>query len=283
MCIKKSVDSNDDLVTSSDASDQGTEVLFQCHVSKGRLLFRLSWLLLVLIIALGLIVLIISPPDDPTEVAAMSLLVFPLARECVRRYKIARDRLGFVEITKRQFPEVFSIVEALLQDAGVEDKPKIFMLTNPAIDPCTINPGLQESIFLGSDFFAGCKDKGSVDALRFMLAHQVGHFVAGHNKKWNIWVSSAIMAVPLLKTVFIRNLEFTADIWAATKFPTGARAGLALCAVGKDNFDSVDLRELVESHVNGIGFLSKLARWVTPTVSASERIKMLDKLELLAD
>lgn len=280
---KKTIESNNDVVTGTAMSHQEPKDLFQSYVSKGRFLFRLSLLLLVMIIALGFIGLFLSPPNDPAEVAALSLLFFPLTSECVRRYKVARDRLGFVEITEKQFLEVFSMVEDLLLDAGLEVRPKIFMLTNPAIDPCSINPGLRESIVLGSDFFAGCKEKGNVDALRFMLAHQVGHFVAGHNKTWNIWISSAIMGIPFLKTVFIRNLEFTADIWAAIKFPRGASVGLALCTVGKDNFDLVDSKELVASHVNGIGFLGKLARWITSTVPAPERMKVLGKNELLAD
>ncbi|MDO4760676.1 MAG: hypothetical protein Q4A31_01985 [Corynebacterium sp.] len=251
---------------------------FKSYLMRCKVQIAISFALTLIIVFVGFALFFFSRPDEALEYGAFSLLFFPFVRELIRRYRLAQDRLGLVEITEAQFPKIYYMVEELVAEAGLEKMPPIYLTSKPSVDPCTVNPGLRKAIIIGTDFVSGCEQYDAPEALRFMLAHHVGHFVAGHNKNMNIWVSAASMSIPVFRTLLVRSLEFTADYWAATRYPVGAQQALALCATGRDNFVHVNCDELVRNHETKIGKLSKIARWETYSLPAPERLAHVHKI-----
>lgn len=244
---------------------------------RGRGLLGASALLSLVLLGLAVLALAISPPDEPLLQVAASALLFPFASVVVHRYKRAAERLHLTVISREQFPEVHQIVEGLCREAGVQGTPAVFLSRDPAVDPCTSSPGLRPYLVLGSDFLAGCRENDTPEALRFMLAHQVGHLALHHHTRRWLWLSTAILGTPVLRTIFLRHLELHADLWAVRAAPEGADGALALCAVGKDNFPNVRRGEQMRHWRHQRAALSQAARWTGEQVPAAERITRLDR------
>lgn len=150
------------------------------------------------------------------------------------------------------------------------------------MDPCTTNTGLRSEIVLGTDFLAGSRENNTPEAIRYILAHQIGHFVAHHNtKRWIVGTAGAL-SIPCFKTAMIRNLEFTADAYAAKVAPDGAVDALALCATGKDNYPYVNphVQPKIKRHRSGIMGLA--AKWTANEVPPPDRLWRLESDGLLA-
>ncbi|WP_336250962.1 hypothetical protein, partial [Stomatohabitans albus] len=208
-------------------------------------------------------------------------IAFPFGSFLLHRYKVAKARLNYVGITADQYPEVFRLANELCAQAGISPTPPIFLIRDPSVDPCTLNPGLRNAIVLGTDFLAGSRENNTPNAVRFMLAHQIGHFVANHHKKRWLLFSAAAMGMLGTKTLIIRNLEFTADAYAATVVPEGTIDALALCAVGKDNYPYVNPDEQNRVARMNQGLMGFLAKWSADQVPPPERLRRLDTDGLL--
>lgn len=242
---------------------------------RSQALLVLSALLSCLLVAAAALVIVIDPLDEPLLRAAASAFFFPFAAVILHRYKAAADRMHLAPITRNQLPEVHRILEELCREAGLSRTPRLFLTKDPSIDPCTMTPGLRPHLVLGTDFLAGCRENGTPEALRFMLAHQVGHMVLNHHTRRWLWLSTAILGTPVLRGVFIRLLEFNADLWAARAVPEGAERALALCAVGKDNYPYLHGGEQAEHWERRRDALGQLAYLWATQVPAAERVSRL--------
>ena len=258
-------------------ADRALDEALAAYSRRGRMLLVVSALLSLVLLGLAVLVLAVDPPDEPMLQVAASALLFPFASVAVHRYKRAAERLHLTVISREQFPEVHRIVEGLCREAGIEGMPAVFLSKDPAVDPCTSAPGLRPHLLLGSDVLAGCQENDTPEALRFMLAHQVGHLALHHHTRRWLWLSTAILGTPALRTVFLRLLELHADLWAVRAAPEGADGALALCAVGKDNYLGVQRGEQMRHWRRQRAVLSQAARWTGEQVPAAERITRLDR------
>lgn len=247
------------------------------QVRHGRALLVLSALLSCALLAAAVLVVAVSPADEPLVQLAASAFFFPFAAVVLHRYRMAADRMQLAPINSTQLPEVHQVLEELCQEAGLSRTPRLFLTRDPGVDPCTVTPGLRPHLVLGTDFLAGCRENSTPEALRFMLAHQVGHVVLGHHTRRWVWLSTAILGTPVLKGVFIRRLERSADLWAARAVPEGAERALALCAVGKDNYPYLRGQEQIRHWEHRRDLMGHLAHLSATQVSASERLSRLHR------
>lgn len=241
-----------------------------------------SVLLTVFLGALALIAFWVDPEDNEIVSMAWSLLVLPYGAFFFHRYKIAQDRLNYVAITPEQYPEIYQVANELCVQAELASTPPIYLVKDPSVDPCVGNPGMREMLLLGTDFLAGCRENNTPDAVRFMLAHQIGHIVAGHHRR--IWVplTAAAMGTIGFKTVLMRNMEFTADRYAAAVAGPGAVDALALCAVGKDNYPYVDPAVQTRHTRRHLGLMGMIAKATTNEVPPPDRLAHLRTAGVLA-
>lgn len=242
----------------------------------GVFLLIMSGTLTILLILSVIYLLILNVTDLAPVPGLDAAALLPFGGFMLHRYKVAQARQKYVSITKKQYPEVFRIAEQLAKQAGLPKTPPVFLVRDPAVDPCTLNPGLRSSLVLGSDFLAGCRENNTPDAIRFMLAHQIGHMVAGHHKPHWVFLTATTMGTVGLKTIIVRNLEFTADAYAAKVSPDGAVDALALCATGKDNYPYVNPKEETRFSGNTFGIMPFIAKWTLADVSPLDRLKRLD-------
>lgn len=269
---------------SSTLSEQHLRLLSK-YRRHGWYLQILSVSIATLLICAALTLIIVMPNDSSILTYAGTLLFFPLIMAVRHRYKVAQDRLTYVPVTPQQFPHIYALVVEYAQQAGLPRIPQVAITSDPAINPCSRTQGMHPVIVLGTDFVAGCRENNTPEALRFMIAHQIGHAKFGHHSRWWQVCSTGIMSIFGLETLFVRHLEFTADAWAALQAPEGIMTGLGLCAVGKDNYPYLHVSPRIRhTHINyRRGIFGFLAKWSAPVVLISDRIRQLVTTGLLED
>lgn len=247
------------------------------HHNTGIVFLIVSAVMLVILTCISVYFFIINPLDDNALVVFISAISFPFVAVFWQRYHAAKSVYQNTPITAEQFPEIHSIIVELSQQAGLEQVPPASLTKDPALNPCSTNPGIRRGIIIGVEAVAGCREQNTPEALRFLIAHQIGHFVAGHHtKRWNI-LSAPCMGTLGLRTLVTRHLEFTADAYATQLCCDGAHQGLALLAIGKDNFAYVDRDIQIRAASSQKSWLSHIARWTVTEVAPTERVWRLQK------
>ncbi|MCS4484778.1 hypothetical protein NXS08_04710 [Gleimia sp. 6138-11-ORH1] len=240
-----------------------------------------SALLLILLLISSFILLLWFPLDQDIFNMALTILYFPIGLVLFHRLKLAKLRLNLVPISPQQLPEVYEIVVEVCQQAGLKKIPSVYLSNDLEVDPCVQTPGLRKSIVISSDFLAGCRENQTPEALRFMVAHQVGHFVFNHHRNYWLIFSATGFATPGFGMAMAKNLEYSADAWAAQQIPAGAFRALTLCAVGKDNFPYLNPAEDFSEKLYSPGIFGFIARWTTVRVPVRNRLRALKKVGLL--
>ncbi|EEH64485.1 hypothetical protein HMPREF0044_0222 [Gleimia coleocanis DSM 15436] len=260
---------------------KSTDAILNAYRRRGHLLLSLSVLAFGLLLAFSLAVLSIEELQGDIINWAAAVIYFPVGAILVHRLKLAQARLDFVPVAAEQLPEVYQMVVELCEAAGLKAVQPVYLSKDAGVDPCTQTPGLRKSIVLGSDFLAGCRENNTPEALRFMLAHQVGHFVFNHDS--NCWLAyfTGGFATPVLGAKLAKNLEYSADVWAATQVPEGAFRALGLCAVGKDNYVYLDPQQDFSEKLYRPGLFGRYAKWTAVHAPVRNRLRALRKAGLL--
>lgn len=232
--------------------------------------------LTLVVLAVAAVLLMALEPNNAwwDELLGLALLT-PLGVAVKRRYRRAVARHHHIPVTEDQFPDLHALVVETSTALGLPTTPPVRLVKDPAVNPCEVDGGVRDAVVLGSDFVAGCRENDTPEALRFMVAHQLGHFAARHNSRaWHTLVELG-STVPVLRTVLTRNVEFTADLHAAQVAPEGALGALSLCALGKDNYPYTNPTRMLASPPSRLNPWGLAARWVHNGVSPVERFAKL--------
>ena len=122
--------------------------------------------------------------------------------------------------------------------------------------------GFRRFVFINSDLLEVGGAASEPDALRFVIAHEVGHIAAGHVSYWRILGTFASQWIPLVGSTLSRAQEYTADNYGHALAPQGARSAMATLAGGKYLSRSVDVDAMADRAVTEPGFFV----WVTNAV-----------------
>ena len=182
--------------------------------------------------------------DDVPEPATIALvgLAIPLVAAAVAIRVMFWTLLARgVETSPTQLPELHRMLVTLTDRMGLRRRPRLMVvnghgLVNAMAAKCTLRRGY---VVLSSDLVDIAYEVGDWDAVRFALAHELGHIAAGHTALWRL----AIRPLPKLIGLdrwLIRTQEYTADRWAASTCDGPPRSFLALL-VGKRVHRHVDL------------------------------------------
>lgn len=164
------------------------------------------------------------------------VLFFPIVLVFLREMKRARGRASNIAITPTQYPDLYQIVVEAARDAGLTTTPPAYLTSDPSVEACKLDNGMKQSVTIGTDFLAGCRENNDPDALRFMVAHQLGHVAARHGSFGRMLATSVLTATPGLSGLLTRAQEYTADNYGHHFHAAGGHRAIALTATGKDNF-----------------------------------------------
>jgi Zn-dependent protease with chaperone function len=206
--------------------------------------------------------------------ALISLLLVVPALIVVREIQRASTRGTAVQLSQRQFPDLYQSAEDFAHQLGLRRRPEIFLANgNGALNAFAAQATGYDYVVLSNELFANLQNRNR-DGLGFILGHELGHIRLHHVSLWYQLAVAYSQLIPLLGPTLSRLREFSCDRHGAYLAPLGAR-GLVLLASGRHTETDVDLDELVAQGRKLRGFwvgLAQLPRSHPFTVRRLERL-----------
>ena len=182
-----------------------------------------------------------------------------------RALMYARLRVQSVRMSPTQFPEGYRMVAEAALQFGLRRVPDAYVvLGNGVINAFATGHGFRRFVAINSDLFEVGGAVRDPDALRFVIAHEVGHIAAGHVSYLRLVFTNLLAQVPLLCTAYSCSQEYTADNFGYLHAPAGAPGApgvMAVLAAGKYLNADVNVNELADRTAHEKGRWVHVANW----------------------
>jgi len=206
--------------------------------------------------------------------ALVGLLLLVPALIVVRETQRASVRGSAVELSERQFPDIYETAEHFATTLGLRRRPQIFLTNgNGALNAFAAQATGHDYVVLSNELFVNLYE-GNRAGLRFILGHELGHIRLHHVSLWYTIAVAYSERIPILGPSLSRLREYSCDRHGAHLSPRG-ETGLVLLASGRYTENTVDIEELVRQGRQLRGFwvgLAQLPRSHPFTVRRLERL-----------
>ena len=192
----------------------------------------------------------LSNPYSPISIGIQLFVAFmliPWVLWIARALMYAQLRASGVRMSPTQFPEGYRMVAEAAEQFGMRRVPDAYVLSgNGMINAFAAGHGYRRFVCVYSDLFEVGGKVRDPEALRFVIAHEVGHHAAGHTSYFRLLFSNFMMRIPILGNALSRAQEYTADNYGYAHVPAGAPGTMALLSGGKYLNAHVNVHELAD-------------------------------------
>jgi Zn-dependent protease with chaperone function len=189
-------------------------------------------------------------------------------------YLIGYMKANGIEITNNQFPEVYAEYLKMTQDAQIKKAPKLFILQQGgALNAFAIRFSGNNYIAIYSDIFALMHT--DLDAVRFILGHEIGHVARKHMSK-RFWTCLSSI-IPFLTAAYSRHCEYTCDQYGKVFSPNNYKNGLLVIAAGRDLYKNVNIESYISNAENNYTASAKFIGICLSHPSTPKRLEQLNK------
>ena len=192
----------------------------------------------------------LSNPYSPISIGIQLFVAFmliPWVLWIARALMYAQLRASGVRMSPTQFPEGYRMVAEAAEQFGMRRVPDAYVLSgNGMINAFAAGHGYRRFVCVYSDLFEVGGKIRDPEALRFVIAHEVGHHAAGHTSYFRLLFSNFMMRIPILGKALSRAQEYTADNYGYAHVPAGAPGTMALLSGGKYLNAHVNVHELAD-------------------------------------
>ncbi len=148
--------------------------------------------------------------------------------------------------SKQQFNHVYAIAEHYSALAGMDYVPNISIVSSGNFMTKSVFNFGKATILVHSDLLdaprPGSEDWG---ALRFAIAREIGHIIAGHRTFAYELCTAVTQSIPYLSSPLKRAEAYTADRYGITLAPEAAADYFSVIAVSKDCWADMSIRAAV--------------------------------------
>lgn len=193
----------------------------------------------------------------------MALPLMPIVLWVVRALLYARMRALAVQMSPTQFPEGYRMVVEAANAYSLRRVPDAYVLLgNGQINAFASGHGFRRFVVVYSDLFEVGGRARDPEALRFVIAHEVGHIAAGHVSYLRLLFTQLASQIPLLGPALSRAQEYTADNHGYAVAPQGVPGVMGLLAAGKYLGAHVNLHALADRATREKGLWLHLSVWM---------------------
>jgi len=175
-----------------------------------------------------------------------------------------------IKITKKQFPEIYGILEKQCEQLNMEIPPVYMMQSGGVLNAFATKFIGRNYVVIYSEIFDLAFEEG-IDELSFVVAHELGHIKRNHISK-RLWLFPSII-IPFLNSAYSRACEYTCDNIGNALSPNGSTLGLLILASGKTGYKKVNMDEYINSSKNETGFWLWFAEKVSSHPNLPKRIE----------
>jgi Zn-dependent protease with chaperone function len=173
---------------------------------------------------------------------------------------IAHVRGSSIKLGPSQMPELYARVVELSQRIGLETVPDVYLRQSGGLlNAFATRFGRAKFVVLFSDLVHACGN--NVNALDFIIAHELGHLHRGHlNRRWLI---APALVIPFLGTAYSRACEYTCDRYGflASDDPDLSLDGLCILAAGPQFASAVNRKAFAAQDRDLNTVFMKLGEW----------------------
>ncbi|MBB5832730.1 M48 family metallopeptidase [Brachybacterium aquaticum] len=193
---------------------------------------------------------------------ALIIPLLPLIIWWVRAIMYAQLRATSVRMSPTQFPEGYRMVVEAAEQFGLRKVPDAYVtMGNGVINAFASGHGFRRFVVVNSDLFEIGGASRDREALRFVIAHEVGHLAAGHVSYFRLVFANLISLFPILGPAYSRAQEYTADNYGYAAAPAGAPGTMALLSGGKYLNAEVNVHELADRAATDPSFFIHWVNW----------------------
>src|SRR5215204_6678219 len=215
-----------------------------------------------------------GPMVDAIQVAFVALLLLVPGLVLYRQLTRAGTRGSAVRLSRRQFPDIYSLKEDFARRLVLRRDPEIYLMSgNGTLNAFAASTFGHDFVVIHSELFSNTYETNK-DALAFIVGHELGHLRLGHTRLWYQLSTAYIDRVPLLGGFLSRAREFSCDRHGAYLAPQGEE-GLVLLAAGRYAYKEVDVDELLEQAREFRGFWPAVAQLPQSHPFTVRRLKVL--------
>src|SRR5215217_6445915 len=215
-----------------------------------------------------------GPMVEVIRVAFVALLLLVPGLVFYRQITRAGTRGSAVRLSRRQFPEIYSLKEDFARRLSLSRDPEIYLMSgNGTLNAFAASTFGYDFVVIHSELFSNTYEKNK-DALAFIVGHELGHLRLGHTRLWYQLSTAYVDRVPLLGGFLSRAREYSCDRHGAYLVPQGEE-GLVLLAAGRYVYKDVDIGELLEKAKVFRGFWPVVAQLPQSHPFTVRRLKVL--------
>jgi Zn-dependent protease with chaperone function len=184
---------------------------------------------------------------------------------------VAGIRKNGVKLGERQFGEVLGVVRSIAAEMGLKVVPDIYLLQEGgALNAFATKFLSRNFVVIYSEVFELAYAQGE-DALRFVIAHELGHIHRKHLRgRWKILPG---FIIPFLAMAWSRACEYTCDRYGKVYGKPSGNQGLLVLAAGTALYGKVNEEELARQTEDEKGFFMWLAEAIASHPSLARRIR----------
>src|ERR687898_6935 len=214
------------------------------------------------------------PPVEVIRVAFFAMLLLVPGLVFYRQLTRAGTRGSAVRLSRRQFPDIYSLKEDFARRLALSREPEIYLMSgNGTLNAFAASTFGYDFVVIHSELFSNTYEKNK-EALAFIVGHELGHLRLGHTRLWYQLSTAYVDRVPLLGGFLSRAREFSCDRHGAYLAPRGEE-GLVLLAAGRYVYKEVDVGELLEQAQRFQGFWPVVAQLPQSHPFTVRRLKVL--------
>jgi Zn-dependent protease with chaperone function len=215
-----------------------------------------------------------GPMVEAIRVAFVALLLLVPGLVFYRQLTRAGTRGSAVRLSRRQFPDIYSLKEDFARRLELRREPEIYLMSgNGTLNAFAASTFGYDFVVIHSELFSNTYEKNK-EALAFIVGHELGHLRLGHTRLWYQLSTAYVDRVPLLGNFLSRAREFSCDRHGAYLAPRGEE-GLVLLAAGRYVYKEVDVEELLEQAQRFQGFWPVVAQLPQSHPFTVRRLKVL--------
>ncbi len=186
---------------------------------------------------------------------------------------IARLKKDAVKLGETQFSDVMAMVREMGAAMGMKNIPDVYLLqSGGALNAFATKFLSRDFVVIYSDIFELAYEKGE-DALRFVIAHELGHIHRGHLR--NRWKIIPGFVIPFLALAYSRACEYTCDRYGKVYGKPSGNQGLLLLGAGKKLYSKVNEADVIRQADDEQGFFMWLTEISATHPSLALRVKSL--------
>ena len=161
----------------------------------------------------------------------------------VQIFMIGHLKGNGVQITEKQFPEVYRMIIEIAQSYHMKKIPDVFLIQSGGILNAYATRFVGKNyIAIYSEIFSIVNQESAV--LKFILAHEMAHIKRSHLQK-RFWTILSVW-VPFLGSAYSRSCEYTCDNFGNAVAPAGSKNGLVMLAAGRELYKQINIDQYLE-------------------------------------